>query len=96
MVTVAEPVKLFGRDMLALSVLYRNIAHSNEHYGNLVTYLRIRGIIPPSSEPRTSASAATAGRLCFDRAHGEAPTPGPIAEIAMGLSMEMVGAEQPR
>ena len=30
-----------------------NHAHNNEHYGNLVTYFRIKGIVPPSSEPRT-------------------------------------------
>jgi hypothetical protein len=29
-----------------------NIAHNMEHYGNLVTYMRIKGIVPPSSEPR--------------------------------------------
>ncbi|MEO5823817.1 MAG: DinB family protein [Vicinamibacteraceae bacterium] len=28
------------------------IAHGNEHYGNLVTYLRIKGIVPPSSTPQ--------------------------------------------
>jgi uncharacterized damage-inducible protein DinB len=28
------------------------IAHGNEHYGNLVTYMRIHGIVPPSSTPR--------------------------------------------
>lgn len=26
-----------------------NIAHLNEHYGNLVTYFRMKGIVPPSS-----------------------------------------------
>lgn len=26
-----------------------NISHLNEHYGNLVTYMRIKGIVPPSS-----------------------------------------------
>ena len=25
------------------------IAHGNEHYGNLVTYMRLKGIVPPSS-----------------------------------------------
>jgi uncharacterized damage-inducible protein DinB len=25
------------------------VIHSNEHYGNLVTYLRMKGIVPPSS-----------------------------------------------
>jgi hypothetical protein len=29
-----------------------NTAHTMEHYGNLVTYMRINGIVPPSSEPR--------------------------------------------
>ncbi len=32
--------------------LITNHAHNNEHYGNLVTYMRIKGIVPPSSEPR--------------------------------------------
>ena len=30
-------------------VLVMNIGHMNEHYGNLVTYFRIKGIVPPSS-----------------------------------------------
>ena len=34
-----------------LSVLILNIAHNNEHYGNVVTYLRLRGLVPPSSQP---------------------------------------------
>jgi hypothetical protein len=29
-----------------------NTAHDFEHYGNLVTYMRIKGIVPPSSEGR--------------------------------------------
>jgi uncharacterized damage-inducible protein DinB len=29
-----------------------NIAHDNEHYGNLVTYLRLKGLVPPSSARR--------------------------------------------
>jgi uncharacterized damage-inducible protein DinB len=33
-----------------LNVLTFNIAHSYEHYGNLVTYMRLNGIVPPSSE----------------------------------------------
>jgi uncharacterized damage-inducible protein DinB len=31
------------------SALVMNIGHLNEHYGNLVTYFRIKGIVPPSS-----------------------------------------------
>ncbi len=33
-------------------LLIQNVAHNNEHYGNLVTYLRAKGLVPPSSEPR--------------------------------------------
>jgi len=25
--------------------------HDGEHYGNLVTYIRLKGMIPPSSQP---------------------------------------------
>ncbi|HUQ89122.1 MAG TPA: DinB family protein [Vicinamibacterales bacterium] len=32
--------------------LIGNTNHVNEHYGNLVTYLRINGLVPPSSAPR--------------------------------------------
>lgn len=46
----AEKVKFFGRDMTKLGILNFNIAHSNEHYGNIVTYLRIKGLVPPTSE----------------------------------------------
>ena len=45
-------VKFFGRDRTRLAVLGLNISHNNEHYGNLVTYMRIKGLVPPSSEPR--------------------------------------------
>ncbi|HYE84885.1 MAG TPA: DinB family protein [Vicinamibacterales bacterium] len=32
--------------------LIGNTGHFQEHYGNLVTYLRINGLVPPSSAPR--------------------------------------------
>ena len=34
------------------NALIGQIGHDNEHYGNLVTYFRLRGIVPPSSRPR--------------------------------------------
>lgn len=46
----AEMVKFFGHDMAKLGVLSINNAHSDEHYGNIVTYMRIKGLVPPSSE----------------------------------------------
>lgn len=43
----------WGQNQIAAGYsLVFNIAHANEHYGNLVTYLRMKGIVPPSSEPR--------------------------------------------
>jgi uncharacterized damage-inducible protein DinB len=38
--------------VLRITRLISNLAHNNEHYGNLVTYMRIKSIVPPSSEPR--------------------------------------------
>lgn len=32
--------------------LYGNLIHDNEMYGTLVVYLRLKGIVPPSSEGR--------------------------------------------
>ncbi|HYM59588.1 MAG TPA: DinB family protein [Thermoanaerobaculia bacterium] len=34
-----------------------NLAHDNEHYGNLVTYLRLKGIVPPSTARAKAASS---------------------------------------
>jgi uncharacterized damage-inducible protein DinB len=47
----AAAVSFFGQQMPKLAVFNFNIQHCNEHYGNLVTYMRLKGIIPPSSEP---------------------------------------------
>ncbi len=45
-------IKFFGREMSKATVLGFNSFHTMEHYGNLVTYMRIKGIVPPSSEGR--------------------------------------------
>ncbi len=37
---------------LRMSLLTLNYGHNNEHYGNLVTLMRMKSIVPPSSEPR--------------------------------------------
>ena len=34
-----------------LSILVLNISHDSEHYGNIVTYLRLKNLVPPSSQP---------------------------------------------
>ena len=38
---------------LRMALLILNYGHNNEIYGNLVTYLRMKSIVPASSEPRT-------------------------------------------
>jgi uncharacterized damage-inducible protein DinB len=45
----AQPVELFKQKYIRLGVLNMNVVHSNQHYGNLVTYLRLKGRVPPSS-----------------------------------------------
>jgi uncharacterized damage-inducible protein DinB len=46
----SEMVKLFNFNTAKLAVLSINTAHTDEHYGNMVTYLRLKGIVPPTSE----------------------------------------------
>ncbi len=54
----AETVKFMNMDMARLAVLAANFAHVYEHYGNMVTYMRIRGIVPPTSAPRPQTPPA--------------------------------------
>ena len=46
-----ETVPFYFGPTPRLSVLYFVVTHTYEHYGNLVTYMRLKGIVPPSSEP---------------------------------------------
>lgn len=46
----AETVKFFGQDVAKLTLLDFNSAHNDEHYGNIVTYMRIKGLVPPTSQ----------------------------------------------
>lgn len=46
----AEMTKFMNFDMARIALLSLNTAHTDEHYGNMVTYLRIKGIVPPTSE----------------------------------------------
>jgi uncharacterized damage-inducible protein DinB len=45
-------ITMFNQKQNRLWVLMTNAAHDNEHYGNIVTYLRMNGIVPPSSRPQ--------------------------------------------
>ena len=49
--SAAQMVKLFGSDMPKLGALTANNMHDMEHYGNLVTYMRLKNVVPPTSDP---------------------------------------------
>jgi uncharacterized damage-inducible protein DinB len=46
-----ETVPFYFGPTPRVSVLYFVVTHTYEHYGNLVTYMRLNNIVPPSSEP---------------------------------------------
>jgi uncharacterized damage-inducible protein DinB len=46
---VEQMTKVFGQERTRLYALGLNANHNAEHYGSLVTYLRLNGIVPPSS-----------------------------------------------
>jgi len=46
-----ETVPFYFGPAPRVSVLYFVVSHTYEHYGNLVTYMRLKNIVPPSSEP---------------------------------------------
>jgi uncharacterized damage-inducible protein DinB len=45
------PVDMFGQHWTRGGLLILNATHDNEHYGNVVTYMRMLGMVPPSSQP---------------------------------------------
>lgn len=47
----AQMMKSMGTDAPKLGVMAGHLVHTTEHYGNLVTYMRMKGIVPPTSEP---------------------------------------------
>ena len=51
-----------------LGQLISIMAHTNEHYGNMVTYMRLQNLVPPSSAGRGAPMGAPRG--------GGAPAPG--------------------
>jgi hypothetical protein len=47
-----EMISLGQRQSTRLGALVRTVSHSNEEYGYMAVYLRLKGIVPPSSEGR--------------------------------------------
>ena len=46
LVTIAGPQK---NQVSRGSVLVFNTTHNNEHYGNIIVYMRLKGLVPPST-----------------------------------------------
>ena len=45
----AANTQLFGQSNSRFGALALNAVHNGEHYGNLITYMRMKGMVPPSS-----------------------------------------------
>ena len=50
--TAANMIKTARGERTKLGALAGNTTHSNEEYGYMSVYLRLKGVIPPSSEPK--------------------------------------------
>ncbi|HEX5475080.1 MAG TPA: DinB family protein [Vicinamibacterales bacterium] len=58
--SLMQPLTIHGRngatrEATAAQYLVMDLAHNNEHYGNLVTYMRAKGIVPPSTARQRTA-----------------------------------------
>jgi len=50
--SASETIEFEGMKLTRVSTMDYEVAHTWEHYGNLVTYMRLNKIVPPSSEPQ--------------------------------------------
>jgi len=50
--SAVETIDLNGQKRTRIAEMDYEVAHTWEHYGNLVTYMRLNKIVPPSSEPK--------------------------------------------
>jgi hypothetical protein len=49
---LAQAVKVRNREVSKIGALAGVVVHSNEEYGYLAVYMRLKGVVPPSSEGR--------------------------------------------
>jgi uncharacterized damage-inducible protein DinB len=54
----AELTKFMGFPMARMTILSLNTAHDDEHYGNMVTYMRLKGLVPPTSEQQAAPATS--------------------------------------
>lgn len=48
--TAATATAMVKVQILRVQPLFNNLSHNTEHYGNLVTYFRMKGMVPPSTK----------------------------------------------
>ena len=48
--TAVQMIQVGQSRRTRLRMLWADTIHNNSHYGNLVTYMRIKGLVPPSTE----------------------------------------------
>ena len=48
--SLAESIDVFGSESTRVWTMIQNVTHDNLHYGNVVTYMRSLGMVPPSSQ----------------------------------------------
>jgi uncharacterized damage-inducible protein DinB len=53
--SLAETIAVGQNQSPRGQLLIQNVSHNNEHYGNLVTYMRLKGLVPPSTERATAS-----------------------------------------
>jgi len=56
-------VDMFGEKGTKVGALALNAVHDGEHYGNIITYMRMQGKVPPSSKRQRDASRGATSRL---------------------------------
>ncbi len=49
---LAKPIQLGDQMYRTDALAYDLIGHANEHYGQIVVYYRLNGIVPPESRPK--------------------------------------------
>ena len=47
-----ETIKMGRNEVTKMGALVRTVIHDNEEYGYMAVYLRLKGVVPPSSEGR--------------------------------------------
>jgi len=50
--TAKNMTKMRNRDLTRLGMLIYNTTHDNESYGTMAVYMRLKGVVPASSEKR--------------------------------------------